>query len=185
MSAASLIKYLHLAYLAKPAANRIIFRHIRKSRASQLVCVGLGSGQVARHMIQVAVTQAPRRRMRFVGIDQFESRPAGSPVLSLKSAYQLLSPLGARVQLIPGDPWSALARSANTLLDTDLLVIDAHQDAQSLAQAWFYVPRMLHDQSLVLLETLGPDGAESTFRVLDLAAVRKLAAHATPRRQAA
>ncbi len=185
MSAASLIKYLHLAYLAKPAAARIIYRLLRKSRASRLVCIGLGDGQIARQMIQVAVMYAAQPRVRFVGIDQFESRSATSPTLPLKAAYRLLRPLGAQVQLIPGDPYAALARSANTLLNTDLILIDAHQSPASLAQAWFYVPRMLHDQSLVLIETPGRDGAESTYRLLDAAAVRQLAAHATPRRQAA
>lgn len=32
------------------------------------------------------------------------------------------------------------------------MVIAADQDTQSLTNAWFYVPRMLHESSLVLLE---------------------------------
>ncbi len=185
MSAASLIKFLHLAYLAKPASNRIIYRLIRKSRPSQIVCIGLGTGQVAREVIQVAATYAARPRVRFVGIDPFESRPSGAPALSLKSAYRLLSPLSARVQLIPGDPFTALARSANTLLDTDMILIDAHQDPASLARAWFYMPRMLHRQSQVLVETAGQGGTESSYRLLDAVAVRQLAGQATVCRQAA
>lgn len=136
-------------------------------------------------MIQVAVAYAARPRVRFVGIDEFESRPASPSPLSLKSAYQLLNPLGARVRLLPGDPFAALAQSANTLLGTDLILIDAHQDPASLMHAWFYVPRMLHDQSLVVVEAAGHGGAESTYRLLDADAVRQLARQAQPRRQAA
>lgn len=136
-------------------------------------------------MIQVAVAYAARPRVRFIGIDEFESRPASAAPLSLKSAYQLLSPLGARVQLLPGDPLAALSRSANTLLGTDLMVVAADQDLASLAHAWFYVPRMLHDRSLVLVETAGRDGGESSYRLVNAVAIRQLALQAQPRRRAA
>ncbi len=43
----------------------------------------------------------------------------------------------------------ALARCANALKDTDLLVIDAIWNPHDFAGAWFYVPRMLHDRSTV------------------------------------
>ena len=70
----------------------------------------------------------------------------------------------SKIQVIPGDPLSALARSANGLQSTDLLVIAADQDTQSLANAWFYVPRMLHDKSLVLLEDVSGSQPLSTKR---------------------
>jgi hypothetical protein len=59
------------------------------------------------------------------------------------SAYRLLRAAGARVKLIPGDPLSALACTANSINRVDTVIIAHDVDAQSLARAWFYLPRML------------------------------------------
>ena len=76
----------------------------------------------------------------------------------------VLHGLGARTQLIPGDPLAALACSANSLPDTDLLIIRADQLGESMEQAWYYVPRMLHTHSLVLVEQADREGYEVLLR---------------------
>jgi hypothetical protein len=53
---------------------------------------------------------------------------------------------------------------ANSLTGTDLLIVSADQQGESLDRAWFYVPRMLHDASVVLVEDA--DGGATTFRQL-------------------
>ncbi len=133
------------------------------------------AADLARNMIQLAAQYTAREQVRFTGIDLFEMRPATSPGLSLKQTHSLLTPSGARVQLVPGDPFSALARTANSLLDTDLVVIRADQDPASLQRAWFYLPRMLHEKSVVLVEQPGCEGRDGTYRVLDLHAIWQLA----------
>ena len=185
MSAASQLKYLHLAYFAKPVADRVVYRTIRNTRAGHLIGIGLGCGRLVRNMIQLASELTHRDQVRFTGIDLFESRPSPSSGLSLKQAHSLLKSLKARVHLVPGDPFSALARTANSLPDTDLVVIRADQDEASLARAWFYLPRMLHAGSVVLIETTGSDGQTETYQSLSLDAVRNLAGAHTAHRRAA
>ena len=185
LSAARLIKYLHLAYFAKPVADRLVYRTIRDTRAGHLVQIGVGSGQLACNMIQLAARYTSRTRVRFTGIDPFEMRPAASPGLSLKEAYSCLASSGARLRLVPGDPFLALAQAANSLLDTDLVVIRADQEGEALERAWFYLPRMLHERSIVLVEEPGSGGREGTYRALDFPAVRRLAETQTARRRAA
>lgn len=185
MSATSLFKYLHLAYLAKPVVDRVIYRTIRKLRAGHLVAIGLGTGEAAKRMIQLAAEHTDRPQVRFTGIDLFETRPTELPPLSLKGVHRMLTPLGARVQLVPGDPATALARIANTLPDTDLVVVRADQNGASMQNAWFYLPRMLHERSVVLVEDLGTANVDHGFRELDYAAVVQLARHHSPRRRAA
>jgi hypothetical protein len=68
------------------------------------------------------------------------------------------------------------------LTGTDLLVISSQVDAQSLAAAWFYVPRMLHSGSLVMLEEAADDGP--IWRTLSQLEIAQLA-RPTARRQAA
>ena len=84
MSASRLIKYLHLAYLAKPIADRAIFRTIRKIRAGNLVGIGLGDGQLAQKMILFAQQAADRPKVQFTGIDLFEMRSDQGNGQSLK-----------------------------------------------------------------------------------------------------
>jgi hypothetical protein len=100
----------------------------------------------------MALAVRPDDEIRYAGIDLFEARAASQPGLTLKAAYKLLRQVPVQSQLIPGDPFTALARVANNLTGTDLLVIAADQDPQQLARAWALVPRMLHDNSLVFLE---------------------------------
>jgi hypothetical protein len=96
--------------------------------------------------------------------------------MTIKRAHRTLQASGAKVHLIPGDPFTALSRSANSLAGVDLLVIGADQDRESLAWAWFYVPRMLHEQSLVCLERLDNRLGQSGYQLLSRDEVESLAA---------
>ncbi len=169
MSATNLLKYLHLAYFSRHKTERPLFRIIRKLQAGHLVHIGVGTGELAQQMIELAAGNSRRSEVRYTGIDLFEMRSDGKPGLTLKRAHRLLKPLPAKTQLVPGDPYSAIARVANSLPDNDLVVISADQDTSSLEQAWFFLPRMLHDDSLVLIED---SEAEDGYRVLDASAVR-------------
>ena len=87
--------------------------------------------------------------------------------MTFKQAHQLLKATGATIRLVPGNAFSALARMANDVTETDLLIIGADQNQAALAKAWFYVPRMLHAHSLVCLHE-GSDEAESSyFRIVE------------------
>jgi hypothetical protein len=99
-------------------------------------------------------------------------------------AYRLLKPTGIRVRLAPGDPYAALRANANELRETDLLVISAAIDQAALAQAWFYIPRMLHSASQVFVESTDPQ-ARTAFRRLLPVQLAELSASARPLRRAA
>lgn len=159
----SSLRYLHLAYFSQPAGDRLLFRLIRRHRIRRIVELGVGLGVRSIRMIQVAARYSSAHRVHYAGIDRFESRSeAAGPGLSIKMAHQMLGPSGAHIQLVPGCPLDVLARKANSLRETDLLVVAADQDGESLAQSWFYVPRMLHSHSLVLVEQ--PTGRDGTSR---------------------
>ena len=96
--------------------------------------------------------------------------------VQFEMSSETLTPLGAKVHLIPGDPFTALSRVANGLVGVDLLVIGADQDRESLAWAWFYVPRMLHERSLVCLEEFDRRRGRRGYKLLSLSEVESLAA---------
>jgi len=152
------LRYVYLAYFSRPASERGLYRLIRRNKPQRIVEIGIGDGHRAARMIQVAARYRTAGPIRYAGVDLFETRSAEHPGLTLKQAHRLLKPSGARVQLIPGDPLAALARAANALAGTDLVIISADQDASSLTAAWFYVPRMLHEGSCVLVECEAEEG---------------------------
>ncbi len=161
MFSARRIKHLYLAYFSKPVSDRPLYKAIRRRRWRRFLEIGIGTGQRALRMLDVASAGHPKEDLLYVGIDLFEARKAGVAGLSLKDAHCRFKALGVKTQLIPGDPKGALARSANALRDIDVVLIAADQDAASLAGAWFYLPRMLHAQSVVYHEQVGADGSVS------------------------
>lgn len=185
MSAASLWQYLYLAHFSKPVSDRSLYRAIRTHRPCHLLEIGLGSGQRARHMIRVAQRYASSDEVRYTGIDLFEARAGGHAApLYLKDAHRLLKATGARTQLVPGDPLSALARTANSLRDTHLVVISASEDHTTLERAWFYLPRTLADNALVFVEQRDPSTGSPFLQVLAHDEIRRLAAVHTRRKAA-
>lgn len=183
VSIAQRVKYLYLAYLSKPAGNRMLYRLIHQRRVRRIVELGVGDGQRALRLIGLAQMSAGEEPVRYVGVDLFEGRPAtAAPGLSLKEAHRLMQATGAKVQFLPGDPYSALARGANSNTGTELLLISAEQDEESLARAWFYVPRMLAAGATVLREEISGQG-EPGWRKISQAELERLSA--APQRQRA
>lgn len=176
MSAGTLLKYVYLAYLSRPDADRALYRAIHRLRPKAMVEIGIGRAVRTRRMIDLARVYQPADELRYTGIDLFEARSADAPGLPLKAAHTLLKSLSPKVRLIPGDPYSALTRAANTLLGTDLLIISAGHDPESLARAWFYVPRMIHESSHVFVEEPGPKPGQTLFRLVPREEIEQRAA---------
>ena len=180
------LRLLYLLHLSKPAYNRPVYRAISQGGVCTILELGLGKGQRALRMIEVAGGPTSIDRVSYTGVDLFEARaPGAGPRLTLKEAHRLLRPTGARIRLLPGDPLAALRPVVNGLERIDLVIVSLGLDAASLARTWYYLPRVLHSRSLVMVEE--PTGLKEGVRVR-LAApreVRSLAAKAAPGRQAA
>jgi hypothetical protein len=181
----SRLKYLYLAYFSKPIGDRVVYRAIGRRKARKILEIGVGPSSRTLRMIDLARRGGGGEAVRYVAVDLFEARAAESTRgLSLKETHRLLKPTGAQVQLIPGDPAQALARSANALQNMDLVLISADHTEQSLSGAWFYLPRMLHATSQVFLESRLPEGPSTSLKLLTAAEIEALAG-AHRRRKAA
>ncbi len=159
MSSLNRLQILHLLYLSKPRADRLVYHGIRRFKPRKMAQVGLGTGVRSLRMLTMACQYHPAEEVQFVGLDRFEDRPADQgPGISLREAHRTLRATGAKIQLLPGDPCDGLVRAANGLGKLDLLLLAPGADAQDMAGAWLYVPRLLHEQSLVFLETATAEG---------------------------
>lgn len=147
---------LYLCYLSKPAELRPFYRLLKKALRERpirrITELGIGTGERTLRMLELC---GVGEETTYCGIDLFEARQNGDgPGLGLKAAHKLMSATGLKPKLVPGDPFSALARTANSLAQQDLIYVSADQDRESLTKAWFYVPRMLSPTTLVCEETL-------------------------------
>ncbi len=175
----------YLAHLSKPAKDRPLYRAVRRAPVSRILEVGMEPGRRSSRLIELARKMRPAETLHYTGIDLFELSPEGRQErMSLKASHCKLQASGARVRLVPGDSFTALAGVANQLGQCDLIVIAAQQDAEALAKAWFYVPRLLHPATRVFVETSDGDETASRFELIDHDEIRRRA-NASHRRTAA
>ncbi len=179
MSAASRLQYLYLAYLSRPKAERKLYRMLRSQQPVRIVELGLGTIERTLRLLAVAQRFAPGQRLEYTGLDLFDARPEGAPPLPLIVAHRRLKTTDARVKLVPGDPAQSLRSAANALPKTDLLLIAGSLDAD----VWLYLPRMLHEGSLVL-QMPDPPNSTAAITVIERAEIDRRAQPA-PRRRAA
>lgn len=147
---AGFLRSLYLCYFSQPKSDRTLYKLLKKQPVRKFLELGIGVGE---RTLRVLEHCPGNDETSYTGIDLFEARQNGDGAgLSLKEAHKLLSATGAKVRLVPGDPYGALSRSANAIGKQDLIVISADQDRESLAKAWFYVPRLLGETTKVFLE---------------------------------
>jgi len=178
------LRSLYLCYFSQPKCLRPLYRLLckrsKKSPVLKITELGVGTAERTLRLLELC---PPADEATYTGIDLFEARGvADGPGLSLKEAHKRLAATGMKVRLVPGDPNSALARSANGLADQDLILIAADQDRTSMARAWFYVPRMLHESTLVFEEELVE--GESTWKPVSPGEIAHRAAAAKGKRAA-
>jgi hypothetical protein len=160
LSILSKFRLFSACHLSKPTRNRPIYQTICRRGVRKIVEIGIGNGQRAVKMIEVAKLASPGHCISYVGVDPFEARSkTDGPGLTLKEAHQLLQGEGGLIQLVPGNPSDAMPRIANSLGKVDLLIVPGDFDSPTWARAWFFVPRILHERSVVFVEQPGEDGA--------------------------
>jgi hypothetical protein len=163
MSQLGTLKYTYLAYLSQPATDRVLYRSIDKRPIRSLLEIGIGSGVRAERLLAVALRHVSDAELRYTGIDLFEDRPAGAERIGLKQAYQQLRQQQVKVQLVPGDPFTALARISNYISGIDLVVVAGDQDPESMARAWLFLPRMIHAETLIFSQAADAHGKLTDF----------------------
>lgn len=167
----SLIQYLSWSQLSKPLNDRIAYRAIKKYKVRSIVEFGLCEGVRCERMISIAQKYSGASTVRYTGVDPFESRDALESPLKLIDMHRKLNGMGAKAQLVPGAFADAIPRIANAHLKTDLVVIQATSETDlfeddRFAEAWRFMPRMLHPTSQVML--FYPDNEYEVLNFIDV-----------------
>src|SRR5262245_32616775 len=106
------LRSLYLCYFSQPKGLRPLYRLLCKRRKKQPIVriteLGVGRGERTLRILELCPAN---EAAVYTGIDLFEARQNGDgPGLSLKEAHKKLATTGFKTKLIPGDPYSALAR---------------------------------------------------------------------------
>ncbi|HEY1601059.1 MAG TPA: hypothetical protein VGG64_15760 [Pirellulales bacterium] len=179
------VRNFYLGHLSRPAHDRPIYQLIRRHGLRRIVELGVGLADRSARMIEVAASAHAVDEVVFTGVDLFELRaPQDGPGLSLKLVHRRLAATGAKIRLLPGDSYAALARTFNMLGGADLVVVSADQNRNELDRSWFYIDRLLHDRSHVLVQEPAARGHEGAFRAVSSAEIRQRATTIQRRRAA-
>jgi hypothetical protein len=175
VAAASWLKFAFLAHFSQPRTQRQLFRLIKVHKVCRIVEVGIFSLERTTAMISVAQRFAGTNPVNYTGLDWFDARDVELPRLTLKDAHRQLQATGATVRLVPGEPARSVAAIANSHQHTGLLLLSSPVSESTLAPAWFFFPRMVDGQSIVLRERI--DTADRpTFELLKNSLLAKQAA---------
>ena len=153
--------------LSKPTNDRIAYKAIRKHGYASIVEVGLRDGTRCENLIRVAQKFSPQEKIRYTGIDLFDSREE-QPPLTLLDTHKRLNSLGdnAKAKLVPGEFADGIQRIANSHMRTDLVVIECTEENEAFEAAWRFMPRMLHPNSLVIV--MHPNNEYETMNYLEV-----------------
>jgi len=171
----SALKFLQMTWLSKPVPDRLIYKMIKRNQVRSIVEIGLGDGKRCRNMIAVAKKFSPDSKIKYTGVDLFDSRDEKDEPLKLIEMHRKLNDLEAKTQLVPGDLASALPRIANNHVRTDLVIISAGFEEEDFESTQMFLPRMLHPSSVVLIQ----DYADEEFYVHSRLEIEKMAAESS------
>lgn len=169
MAVGSLFRYAQRALFAKPTPERQLLKLVKQQPIRRVLEVGIDSLDTSEQLLQALGKQAGGDELAYTAIDAFEERDAGASPLPLMQAYRRLIATGAKVRLTPGALAETIAAEANSLADTDLLLLSTTATDAQLETAWYYVPRMCHPGTLVLRRCVGPeDGTQDAWNAVPL-----------------
>lgn len=186
MAVGDLFKYAHRALFAKPSPERQLLSLVKPHPIRRVVEVGIDSIDTTTQLLAALRKQAAGESIQYTAIDAFDERDSVETPLPLRQAYRALTSTEAQTRLVPGRLELAVASEANSLGDTDLLLLSSAATDGALADTWFYVPRMCHPGTLVLrrLES-DPAGSQDAWASVSMDRVAELADRELPRRVAA
>jgi hypothetical protein len=165
VSAAGLVRYYWLIYFSQPAADRKIYETLATKPIRSILEIGLGDRLRQQRLFDLCTDRLTGEdRLRYYAVDMFDTRPQGVPKLTLKQAHASIKHERVQVQLIPGDPLSAITRVANSVKDLDCIIIAGDQNQTLVDEAWRYLPRMISDRITLFREVPAAKGTE--FKVL-------------------
>jgi hypothetical protein len=174
MARLGLLRSLWLTRLSKPAGERIILRHALATPPRRILELGLGTLARTERLLEVVGATTAASEINYVGVDRFESRgPGDPPGVTLKQAHRRLH-ARARVQLVPGNVDSALARVCNHLGTFDLVLIAADTDERHLSRSWFFLQRLTTAHTTTFIESTR--GNATTWTMLPRVRIDELAA---------
>ena len=170
MSGVGFFGRIWLTRFSSPAVERPLLRLVLDRRPAKILELGLGTLERTERLLGVASSLGP---VHYVGLDRFEARLPGDPAgVTLKEAHRRLHGLG-RIQLVPGNADSSLARLCNQLGGFDLVLVSSSTDRQNLTRCWFFLQRVTRPGTVLMQEVVRD--ASSTWqevsheRVADLA----------------
>ena len=182
MAKYGLFRRLWLTRFSQPAQDRLLYRHALQTPPKRIIELGVGTLARTERLLGLVRAINPSADLQYVGLDRFEGRlPDDPPGVTLKQAHQRLHAL-AKVQLVPGNVDTSLARLCNHLGAFDLVLISADNDPRHIDRCWFFIQRLSAAATAIFAESRS--GSGGTWTAVPKARVNELAAQTVLKRAA-
>ena len=152
MASIGIFRKLWFLRNARSVGERPLVRSILESKPRKILELGIGELERTPKMLSMVarISDVP---IHYVGFDRFEARmPGDPPGVTLKEAHSCLQKFG-RIQLVPGNPDSTLARLCNHLGSFDLILVSAAIDQVTISRCWFFLQRLTQSHTIILQES--------------------------------
>lgn len=157
MAVGGLFRFAKQALFSQPTPERQLLKLAKSSHSLRVVELGIESLESTSKLLKQIASQPSGEEASYTGFDAFDERAASDPRLSLIDTHRELSATGVSVRLQPGGPTAGVPALANSLQDSDLVLISLGTSDRQLESAWFFLPRMCHPGTLVLRRTAGEE----------------------------
>jgi hypothetical protein len=166
----SWFQQLYWRHFAKPAENRKLFQRLLAGPIDSVLEIGVGNGQRMKQILTLHSPRSGTKQLRYAAVDLFESGPRSAGHLKLKDVHKLLAERSAKAVLIPGDATNALARLVQTVMPSDLVIIDEGWGDGSAVDAGLrqWMPRLVHESSTVFARS----SANSPLQEISIAPIQ-------------
>ncbi len=153
MARLSWFQQIYWRHFAKPAANRALFRRLMEKPIGSVLEIGIGNAERLKQVLTLHTLRPEEKQLRYAAVDLFESGPRGGGHLKLKDVHKMLAEQNVKAVLIPGDATNSLARVVQSVMPSDLVIVNEGWDTGSAVDAALknWLPRLVHEQSAVFV----------------------------------
>lgn len=151
MTRMSWLSRFHWRYFSKPTQNRPIVRSLLENQIGSVLEIGVGDCRRMEQILSIYSLPKSHPILRYTAVDLFESGPSSGGHRKLRDVHRLLAERGVKAHLIPGEIASALPRVVQTVMPSDLVIIDRDWDTPtSNSQAMkHWLPKLCHENSII------------------------------------
>lgn len=155
-----------------------IFKLVKQSKPSNIMEIGVWTGERAKKMIKIASEYKKTSQINYFGFDLFEvmdedkfKKEISKQPPKMEEVKSKLEKTGVRINFYKGDTTEVLPKVWESLPKMDFVFIDGGHSIETIDNDWRYVSKLMHKGSVVIFDDYWTNridaGAKTTVDRID------------------